>query len=1354
MSAYLTLAGAPALSAFRLARLLERLAAIDPRAGAVHARHCYFAWFDAEPTPDTRARLVELLEALPGDASAAHAAGQPLWVVPRIGTVSPWASKATDIAHSCGFDGVRRIERGIEYRIEARAKLGGLLRGAQIEDDMLARLGAVLHDRMTESLLLAPPDPRELFASLPGKPMRHVPVLAQGREALVRADRELGLALSDDEIGYLFDAFVAAGRDPTDVELMMFAQANSEHCRHKIFNASWTIDGQPRDETLFGMIRSTHAANPRGTVVAYADNAAILEGGAARRFHPDATANGRYVSGERRTHALLKVETHNHPTAISPFPGASTGAGGEIRDEGATGRGAKPKFGLTGFTVSNLRIERYVQPWEEGGPGAPDRIASPLQIMIEGPIGGASFNNEFGRPNLLGYFRTYEQPVEGRVRGYHKPIMIAGGVGAIDDALTHKLDLPPGTLLVQLGGPGMRIGLGGGAASSMGAGTNTAELDFDSVQRGNPEMQRRAQEVLDRCWELYERNPILSLHDVGAGGLSNAFPELVYGAGRGARFDLRKVPLEESGLSPAEIWSNESQERYVLAIAPDSLALFDHLCRRERCPYAVVGTVSGDRQLVVEAGADRAQREAGATATELAVDMPIDVLLGKPPRMHRDARRRARALAPLDLAGIALEDAIERVLRMPSVASKAFLVTIGDRSVGGLCSRDPMVGPWQVPVADCAVGLVDYDGYRGEALAMGERTPLAVIDPRAASRIAVAETVTNLAAAPIGSLERVKLSANWMAACGDPAEDADLFDAVEACAALCRELGLAIPVGKDSLSMRTRWQGGGSQSDGAGGGGANGAVPGPREVHEVLAPVSLVVTGCAPVSDARRVLTPQLARDVDSVLILVDLGAGRKRMGASALAQAWGLVGHEAPDLDDPQRLVRFFAAIQQLNADGQLLAYHDVSDGGVFATVCEMAFAGHCGVGLNVDLLTIDPLVADWGDYKIRPEQVAVQRDERTLQALFCEEPGAVLQVRAEARDAVLGVLREHGLSTMSHVIGKPQAHDTIDIWRDGRRVYRRSRATLQRIWSETSARIASLRDDPDCVIEEFERIEGSDDPGLHVALRFDPAEDVAAPYLARGARPRIAILREQGVNSQTEIAAAFDRAGFESFDVHMTDLFAGRHRLDDFRGLVACGGFSFGDVLGAGSGWAKSILYNAKMAEQFALFFQRPDTFTLGVCNGCQMLSQLKSIIPGAAAWPRFVRNRSEQYEARFSMVEVLESPSVLFAGMAGSRMPIAVAHGEGRAQFASDEQRGRARASLRFVENDGTPAERYPANPGGSPGGLTGFTSEDGRATILMPHPERVFRTIQMSWRDPSLGEDSPWMRLFRNARVWVG
>ncbi len=1412
MSACLTLAGAPALSAFRLARLLERLQTLDERASAVHAHFLYLVRLDVGPEPALSEQLAGLLDAVPATGEAgregampasarqgqASPPGQAVWVLPRAGTISPWASKAIDIVHRCGLTGVARIERGIEYRIETRAKLGGLIRGAAFDPAALTRLAAALHDRMTETVLLASPDPQQWFADLPDKPMRRVVLGEDGRAALQQADRELGLALADDEIDYLVEAFTAAGRDPTDVELMMFAQANSEHCRHKIFNADWTIDGEAREETLFGMIRSTHAARPEGTIVAYADNAAVLEGGPARRFHPDVTRDGRYVAHERRTHALLKVETHNHPTAISPFPGAATGAGGEIRDEGATGRGARPKFGLTGFTVSNLRIDGYVQPWEQGGPGFPQRIATPLQIMLEGPIGGASFNNEFGRPNLLGYFRTFEQAVEGSVRGYHKPIMIAGGVGAIDDTLTHKMALPPGTLLIQLGGPGMRIGVGGGAASSMGAGTNTSELDFASVQRGNPEMQRRAQEVLDRCHELYEGNPILSLHDVGAGGLSNAFPELVHDAGRGACFDLGKVPLGESGLSPAEIWSNESQERYVLAIAPASLTFFDEICRRERCPYAVVGTVTGERQLVVElpapaAGPGQAQPPpadpaSAATAAARAVDMPMDVLLGKPPRMQRQARHRQRAAVPFDLVGIRLDEAIERVLRVPSVASKAFLITIGDRSVGGLCSRDQLVGPWQVPVADCAVGLADFDGYTGEALAMGERTPLAILDPAAASRIAVAETVTNLAAAPIAALEQIKLSANWMAACGDPAEDADLFDAVEACTALCRRLGLSIPVGKDSLSMRTRWpaaepgltdakEGPGREvmdKNGVDKNGADGNGAGSPATHEVLAPVSLIVTGWAPVVDARRVLTPELVRDIDSVLILVDLGAGRQRLGGSALAQAWGQVGDVGPDLDDPGRLVNFFAAIQQLHADGRLLAYHDVSDGGLLATVCEMAFAGHCGVALNIDLLTIDQFAADWGDYKIRLDQVAVQRDERTLQALFAEEAGAVLQVRADERDLVFGVLREHGLSPYSHTIGKPQARQTIEIWRDATRIYSASRVALQQIWSATGMRIAALRDDPDCVAEEFERIAREDDPGLHLALGFDPDEDVAAPYVARGARPRIAILREQGVNSQIEIAAAFDRAGFESFDVHMTDLSAGRHRLDDFRGLVVCGGFSFGDVLGAGTGWARSILHDEAMVERFALFFERADTFTLGVCNGCQMLSQLKSIIPGAAAWPRFLRNRSEQYEARLAMVEVLESPSILLTGMAGSRMPIVVAHGEGRVAFDPPGTEAviladvgkmtgsggfatgpdpAALPTLRFVENDGSPAQAYPANPNGSVGGLTGFTSEDGRATILMPHPERVFRTIQMSWRDPGAGEDSPWMRLFRNARAWV-
>ena len=1337
MPAFLTIPGQSALSEFRRQRLLERLCAIDPAVEALDARHFYVVWSDQAIGEDERARLVALLGA--GGAHEFSCQGSAVHVLPRIGTISPWASKATDIAHSCAMAAIHRIERGTEYRIAARRGLLGAARS--IDEAALARLVDVLHDRMTETALLSPPDPAALFAPLEGRPLQRIALSARGRAALVQADRALGLALSDDEIDYLVEAFAEEGRDPSDVELMMFAQANSEHCRHKIFNARWTIDGEPQAQSLFAMIRATHAAHPIGTVVAYADNAAILEGGPVHRMIAHARDAGRYREVEQLAHSLLKVETHNHPTAISPFPGAATGAGGEIRDEGATGRGARPRFGLTGFTVSNLRIPGFEQAWENAQDvteppglrasshaaayGAPQRIASALSIMIEGPIGGAAFNNEFGRPNLLGYFRSYEQNVAGDVRGYHKPIMIAGGVGSLDARHSHKLDLPVGTLLIQLGGPGMRIGLGGGAASSMGAGTNTAELDFDSVQRGNPEIQRRAQEVLDACWSLGDENPILSIHDVGAGGLSNAFPELVYGAGRAARFELARIPVEESGLSPAEIWCNESQERYVLAIAPQSLAAFDATCARERCPFAVVGTVSSDHQLVL-----------AAPDGSRPVDMPIDVLLGKPPKMHRVGERRARDLPPVDAAGLDLGEVVARVLRLPAVASKSFLVTIGDRSVGGLTARDQMVGPWQVPVADCAVGLRDYAGYQGDALAMGERSPLAVIDAAASARMAIAEAVTNIAAAPIGPIGRIKLSANWMAACGTPSDDADLFDAVRACSELCIATGISVPVGKDSLSMRTVWR------DDAG-----------RE-RCVSAPVSLVASAWAPVSDVRKVLTPELRRGVDSVLILIDLGRGRSRLGGSAFAQVTQQVGNEAPDLDDPALLVSLFDAIQRLNEGGALLAYHDRSDGGLFATVAEMAFAANCGVAINVDLLTIDPNAADWGDYRIRTAQVSVQRDELTLRALFNEELGAVIQVAAAERDRTMAVLREHGLAAHSHVIGSVTAGDAIEVYRDGRRVWSESRAKLRALWAETSFRIAALRDNPQCAREEFDAISLGDDPGLHLSLGFDPSQDIAAPYVARGERPRVAILREQGVNSHVEMAAAFTRAGFDAHDVHMTDLFAGRHSLEQFRGLVACGGFSYGDVLGAGAGWARSVLFNAELADRFARFFARADTFSLGVCNGCQMLSLLKSIIPGAQHWPQFLRNRSEQYEARLSMVEVLESPSILLRGMHGSRIPVAVAHGEGRASFADASAASGALGAMRFVNNDGSAAERYPFNPNGSPGGLTGFTTADGRATILMPHPERVFRSVQMSWRDPSLGEDSPWMRLFRNAREWVG
>ncbi|MCO5118284.1 MAG: phosphoribosylformylglycinamidine synthase [Burkholderiaceae bacterium] len=1339
MSAYFTLAGSPALSGFRIARLLEELRRIEPRIDALESSWFYPGFADRELDELTRARLQSLVD----DAAAAadaDAPGEAIWVVPRLGTISPWASKATDIAHNCGFETVGRIERGIVYRLATRrAIFGG---GKPLDETVLRRLADVLHDRMTETALLERPDPARLFASLEGRPMQRVALLARGRNALVEANRDLGLALSDDEIDYLVDAFGRLRRDPSDVELMMFAQANSEHCRHKIFNADWVLDGEPMDKSLFGMIRATHAANPEGTIIAYSDNAAVLAGRETQRFHswqtlPDGRqVNGLYAGEPGLTHSLLKVETHNHPTAIAPFPGAATGAGGEIRDEGATGRGSRPRFGLTGFTVSSLRIPGFEQPWESDPDGSaaahgrPGHIASALDIMIEGPIGGAAFNNEFGRPNLLGYFRSYEQGVEGITRGYHKPIMIAGGVGAIDARHVGKNPLPPGTLLIQLGGPGMRIGLGGGAASSMGTGTNTAELDFDSVQRGNPEIQRRAQEVLDSCRALGPANPILSIHDVGAGGLSNAFPEIVNDAGRSARFMLSQVPLEETGLSPAEIWCNESQERYVLALAPESLAGFEYFCRRERCPFAVVGTVTDDGQLQLRFDEDE-------PAEGHPVDMPIDVLLGKPPRMLRTGASRERRLPPVDAAGHEPGPIATAVLRHPTVASKRFLVTIGDRTVGGLSARDPMVGPWQVPVADCAIGLADFHGHAGDALALGERSPIAVIDPAASARMAIAEAITNLCAAPVERIDAIKLSANWMAACGDPAEDADLYHAVRAASELCIALGIAIPVGKDSLSMRTVWR------DPASG----------RE-QAVLAPTSLVVTAFAPVADVRIANTPQLDPSTDTTLILIDLAAGRQRLGGSVFAQVTGQVGNEAPDVDDPARLAAFVAAIARLRAQGRLLAYHDRSDGGLFATVCEMAFAGRCGVAINLDMLVFDPDSADWGDYKIRPEQVAVQRGEATIRALFNEEAGAVIQVPAVDRDAVMAELRALGLSAFSHVIGKPADGDEISFYRDGRRIFVESRPTLQRIWAETSYRIAALRDDPECAQEEFDAIADADDPGLHLSLGFDPAEDIAAPFIASGARPRVAVLREQGVNSHVEMGAAFTRAGFDAYDVHMTDLFSGRHRLEDYKGLVACGGFSYGDVLGAGAGWARSILFNPAMAEQFAVFFNRPDTFSLGVCNGCQMLAHLKSIIPGAHDWPRFVRNRSEQFEGRLVQVEVLDSPSILLAGMAGSRMPIVVSNGEGRVGFASDGQAGRARAALRFVDGHGAIAQRYPANPNGSPGGLTGFSSEDGRATILMPHPERVYRTVQMSWAPPALGEDSPWMRIFRNARAWVG
>jgi phosphoribosylformylglycinamidine synthase len=1317
--------GGNALSAFRAQALLQQLQAISPNITGVHARHVHWAWADTALELPVRDRLADLLRY--GDAYEGPAADGVLVVVmPRLGTVSPWASKATDIAHNCGLP-IHRVERVTEFRLSLKTTLFGSPK--LLDSHELQAAAALLHDRMTESIAFEREAAAHLFDEQPGKPMEHVDVLGQGRAALEKANTEFGLALSDDEIDYLVNAFQQLQRNPSDVELMMFAQANSEHCRHKIFNAQFTIDGQAQPLSMFGMIRNTEKLSPQGTVVAYSDNAAIMRGGPAERWLPQGFAGGdKYAARTELTHVLMKVETHNHPTAISPFPGASTGAGGEIRDEGATGRGARPKAGLTGFSVSNLHLPGTSEPWEAQPYGKPEHIASPLQIMVDGPLGGAAFNNEFGRPALGGYFRVYEQTVAGVRRGYHKPIMIAGGLGSISDSQTHKLPFGAGTLLVQLGGPGMRIGMGGGAASSMAAGTNTAALDFDSVQRGNPEIQRRAQEVINHCWQLGEANPVLAIHDVGAGGISNAFPELVDGAGKGATFDLRKVPLEETGLAPKEIWCNESQERYVLAVDPAKLAAFEAMCERERCPFAVVGVATDDTELVLEDG----------PGGERAIDMPMEVLLGKPPKMHRNVARVARAEAPLDLTGVSLEKAAFDVLRHPTVASKRFLVTIGDRTVGGLNHRDQMVGPWQVPVADCAVTLADYSGFSGEAMSMGERTPLAALDAPASGRMAVAEAITNLLAAPI-SLDRIKLSCNWMAACGEPGEDAALYDTVKAVGMeLCPALGIGVPVGKDSLSMRTRWS-----DDG--------------QAKQVTAPVSLIVSAFATLDDVRGTLTPQL-QPGDTTLILIDLGQGKHRMGGSILAQTLGRFGDTVPDLDDAALLKALVAAVNRLRAEGRLLAYHDRSDGGLWAAVCEMAFAGHIGVSLNVDMLVtesdgIADSRADYGDSKNWAAQVGERRNELTLKALFNEELGAVIQVRTAERDAVMAVLRELGLSRHSHVIGKPNDKQQVEVWRDTKPQFGASLQALQQAWDEVSWRIARLRDNPAGADQEHAAAGDPADPGRHVHLTFDPKDDVAAPFIATGVRPKLAILREQGVNSHVEMSYAMALAGFDTHDVHMSDLQAGRAKLADFTGFVACGGFSYGDTLGAGEGWARSVLFNLELAEQFKAFFARQDTFALGVCNGCQMLAALSPIIPGAEAWPKFTTNKSERYEARLAMVEVLQSPSIFFDGMAGSRLPIAVAHGEGFADFSQRGDAATVHRAMRYVDNTGAPTEAYPFNPNGSPGGLTSVTTPDGRFTALMPHPERVFRNILMSWTSGDRSELSPWMRMFRNARKWV-
>lgn len=1298
----LTLHGSAALSAFRKAKLLANMQASVTTVTDVDAQFLHFVELvDNQTLTVEQDAVLQRALAYGPKTSQVSSSDQSVLVVPRLGTISPWSSKATDILHNCGLDNISRVERGVEYFIHSSQPL---------TTEELDLLSAMLHDRMTESVLPALSDAISMFSHAEPTPMTSVDVLNGGREALVEANQTLGLALAEDEIDYLVESFVELGRNPIDVELMMFAQANSEHCRHKIFNASWTIDGEEQERSLFKMIKNTHEHNPEGTLSAYKDNAAVMEGHFAGRFFP-APGTGEYDFSQENIDILMKVETHNHPTAISPFSGAATGSGGEIRDEGATGIGSKPKAGLSGYTVSDLKIPGFEQPWESYY-GKPSRIVTPLDIMIEGPIGGAAFNNEFGRPNLLGYFRTYEQKIQGasqeEVRGYHKPIMLAGGLGNIRREHVEKQEIKVGAQLIVLGGPAMLIGLGGGAASSMASADGNEDLDFASVQRGNPEMERRCQEVIDRCWQLGDKNPISFIHDVGAGGLSNALPELVKDGERGGSFDLRKVLNDEPGMSPLEIWCNESQERYVMAVSPDRIEEFKAICERERCPFAIVGEAKEELHLEV------ADEHFG----NKPVDLPMSVLFGKPPKMHREATKAIIKGDDFTAMNVDFADAAKRVLSLPTVASKNFLITIGDRTITGMVARDQMVGPWQVPVADVAVTTSSLDSYAGEAMTMGERTPVALLDAPASGRMAVGEALTNLAAAQITKRNHIKLSANWMAAAGHEGEDEKLYQTVKAVGMeLCPALDIAIPVGKDSMSMKTVWKDEG-------------------EEKAVTSPLSLVITAFAPVADARKTLTPELQNKVDTRLLLIDLGAGKNRLGGSVIAQVYNKLGQQAPDVDDASALAGFFDTTQALNAEGKLFAYHDRSDGGVFATLVEMSFASH--LGLNVELDAI------------------VSAADQVAPALFSEELGAVIQVNESDVADIVAAYAKVGVAVSP--IATLSGDDDISISYAGNLVLKESRVNWQRVWSETSYRVQALRDNPESAQQEFDNLLDVNDPGLSASLTFDLNEDVAAPYIAKGERPKIAVLREQGVNGQVEMAAAFHKAGFTPVDVHMSDILSGRISLGEFNGLVACGGFSYGDVLGAGEGWAKSILFNPIARDQFETFFKREDTFSLGVCNGCQMLSNLRELIPGADHWPKFVRNESAQFEGRLVQVEVQKSNSILLAGMEGSRMPIAVAHGEGQTEYRNEtdlaELVASAQVALRYVDNYGQATERYPLNPNGSAEGVTGLTSLDGRVTIMMPHPERVYRTVQHSWHPSDWEEQAPWLRLFQNARKWLG
>ncbi len=1298
MSVITALRGASALSLFRIQKLAQKAAALGLPQAEIASEYWYFV---SSPAPLDTAQTEKLQALLSAVRVDTPAVGQSLFLItPRIGTISPWSSKATDIAHNCGLDGVERIERGMAVYVS------GSLHGNE-----RAQWASLLHDRMTESLLPDFQSAEQLFAAHEDQSFDTVDVLDGGRAALEAADKNMGLALSSDEIDYLVENYRALNRNPSDVELMMFAQANSEHCRHKIFNADFILNGEKQPKSLFRMIRDTHEASPQGTVVAYKDNSSVIEGAEIERFYPNAGQGQAYGFHKENTHIIMKVETHNHPTAIAPFAGAATGAGGEIRDEGATGRGSRPKAGLTGFTTSNLNIPGFRQPWEHEY-GKPEHIASPLDIMTDGPLGGAAFNNEFGRPNLLGYFRTFEAEKNGTVHGYHKPIMIAGGLGNIQAEQTHKHEIPEGALLIQLGGKGMLIGLGGGAASSMDTGSNSADLDFNSVQRGNPEIERRAQEVIDRCWQLGQGNPIIAIHDVGAGGLSNAFPELVNDAGRGAIFELRAVPLEEHGMSPLQIWCNESQERYVLSILPEDLDKFRAICERERCPFAVVGTATDDGRLQVR----------DELFGNSPVDLPLNVLLGKPPKTTRTDETQKQPAQAFSAAQYDLKESAYRVLRLPAVAAKNFLITIGDRTVGGMTHRDQMVGAWQTPVADCAVTLMGFNTHRGEAMSMGEKPALALFDAPASGRMCVGEALTNIAATHIGALGNVKLSANWMAACGVKGEDEKLYRTVDAVSQLCQSLGVSIPVGKDSLSMKTVWQENGAQKS-------------------VVSPLSLIISAFAPVQDVRKTVTPDIKPVADSVLLLVDLGFGKARMGGSALSQVWNDLGGKSPDID-ADTLKVFYDIMQQLVAEEKLLAYHDRSDGGLFATLAEMAFAGR--TGLNIDL-----------EEDFAMERLVENRCDQDI--LFNEELGAVIQIRHEDLHYVQALFEQHEFPEILYQIGQPEIGSS-DI-KIGDTVF--ALADLQAAWQETSHQIQRLRDNPACADSEFALLADNKRSKLFADLSFDFKEDIAAPYLSGSLQPKIAILREQGVNGHVEMAAAFTRAGFQAVDVHMSDLLSGRADLADFQMLAACGGFSYGDVLGAGEGWAKTILFNDRLRDQFAEFFARPDTLSLGVCNGCQMMSNLAEIIPGAEGWAKFKRNESEQFEARLSMVRVPKSPSLILGEMAGSALPVVVSHGEGRADFAhlglpENQVPSSLHIALQYTDGLGEVTQQYPLNPNGSPQGIAGITTTDGRVTIMMPHPERVYRTAQMSWcpKEWKAFELGGWYRLFAAARKVLG